>query len=62
MENNTIKIEAVLLTGKDAKRIPCLAVIGAASIIGGIGYGVYKIGKKVYKKFPEFVEFIKKES
>lgn len=48
MEQNTIHREILILSGREVFVIPCLAVIGAASIIGCASYGVYKIGKRVY--------------
>lgn len=37
----------MILTGKEAIIIPCLAVIGAASIVGAVGYGIHKLTKKI---------------
>lgn len=49
--DTTKHVDVMILTGKEAIAIPCLALVGAASIIGATGYGVYKLGKKVYNKF-----------
>ena len=40
----------MILTEKEVVIIPSLAVVGAASIIGAAGYGLYKLGKSVYVK------------
>lgn len=52
--NETHIINGVILTGKEAYTIPCLAMIGAASIIGAGMYGAYKLGStlgsKIFKK------------
>ena len=39
--------EVMILSGREVFLIPCLAVVGAASIMGAIGYGVYRLGKTV---------------
>lgn len=49
MERN-VELNVLLLVGKDAIVIPALAVVGAASIIGAIGYGVHKIGQTLTEK------------
>ena len=66
MSQKTIRIEGILLTEHAAIVIPCLSIIGAASIISALGYGVYKLGKKVYdeknklnKSIKEISEFMK---
>ena len=48
---NTKHMDIMILTGKEVIIVPCLAIIGAASIVGATGYGIYKLGKKVYDKF-----------
>ena len=50
MEQTTFHGEVMILSGREAIAIPCLAVVGAASIVVGVGYGVYKLGKKVLTK------------
>ena len=50
MEQTTLHGEIMILSGKEAIAIPCLAVVGAVSIVGAVGYGVYKLGKKVVDK------------
>ena len=64
MDNNNIKFKAILLTGPEATIVPCLAIVGAASIAGVIGYGAYKLGEKAYEKMSakEDTEIIIKES
>ena len=42
--------EVMILSGREVFLIPCLAVVGAASIIGGLGYGVYRLGRKMVTK------------
>ena len=42
------KPDILILSGKEVFVIPCLAVVGAVSIMATIGYGVYRIGKKAY--------------
>ena len=72
MEQNTIKVRGLLLTGIDAVWIPSLAIVGAASTLTAAGYGVYKfITKKVkdgkereelaksIKEFGEYVDSLK---
>lgn len=41
-------VNVLMLTGREAIVVPCLAFIGAAGIIGVTGYGAYKLGKKAY--------------
>ena len=53
MEQTTIHGEIMILSGREAIVIPCLSVVGAASIVGAVGYGVYKLGKKVVTKVTE---------
>jgi hypothetical protein len=63
MEQNTIHREILILSGREVFVIPCLAAIGAASIIGFASYGVYKIGKSVYDQvIAERVYGVRKES
>ena len=50
MENRTVQIEGLLLTGKSASIISSLAIVGAASIIGGITYVSYKLGQRFAEK------------
>lgn len=50
-KSNTISV--VMLVGKEAYLVPSLAVVGAASIVGAIGYGAYKLGKKVHDELVE---------
>lgn len=50
MENRTVQIEGLLLTGKSANIISSLAIVGAASIIGGITYVSYKLGERSSEK------------
>lgn len=50
-KSNTISV--VMLVGKEAYLVPSLAVVGAASIMGAVGYGAYKLGKKVYNELVE---------
>lgn len=50
MENNMVKIEGLLLTGKSMKNIQSLAMVGAASIISGIIYVSYKLGQRFAEK------------
>lgn len=53
MENNMIKVEGLLLTGKSMKIIPSLAMVGAVGIVSGITYVFYKLGQKfAEKKYP----------
>lgn len=49
MERN-VELNVLLLVGKDAITIPALAVVGAASIMGAIGYGAYKLGQNLAEK------------
>lgn len=53
MEQTKFNGEIMLLCGKEAIVIPCLAMIGAASIMGAIGYGVHKLRTKVGTKVIE---------
>lgn len=46
----------MILTGKEAVIVPSLAVVGAASLIGITGYGLYKFGKSMYDKTTERVK------
>lgn len=50
-----IDIDALVLIGKDALIIPALAMVGAASIAGAIGYGAFKLGQKVADKISEMI-------
>lgn len=50
MNKDTIRIEGILLTGRSAVVIPCLAFIGVASIATTVGIGVYKLGQKMCEK------------
>ncbi len=50
MENRTVHVEGLLLTGKSASVIPSLAVVGAVSIISGITYVSYKLGQRCSEK------------
>ena len=50
MENRTVHVEGLLLTGKSASIIPSLAMVGAASIISGITYVSYKLGQRSTEK------------
>lgn len=52
MDNNTVRVEAILLTGKEAIAIPYLAFIGGLSIAGAIGYKAFK----TYRKFEKFIK------
>lgn len=53
MENNMIKVEGLLLTGKSMTIIPSLAMVGAVGIVSGITYVSYKLGQKfAEKKYP----------
>lgn len=52
MDNNMVRVEAILLTGKEAIVIPCLAFIGGLSIAGAIGYKAFK----TYRKFEKFIK------
>lgn len=47
MDDKTIVVDGILLLGKEAYVIPCLAVLGAASIIGGTIYSSYRLAKAV---------------
>lgn len=49
MERN-VELNVLLLVGKDAIVVPALAIVGAASIIGTIGYGAYKFGQNLAEK------------
>lgn len=49
MDNNTVRIEAILLTGKEAITIPCLALIGGISIGVAVGYTAFKAYRKIEK-------------
>jgi hypothetical protein len=62
MEQNTVKVKGLLITGIDAIWIPGLAVIGAASIFTAAGYGVYKFitkNREDRKEHKKIVESIK---
>lgn len=63
MDNNTIKVKAILLTGKEAITIPCLAFIGGASIVGIVGLKLFKLCRKhaniKSKKEDELIQSIK---
>ena len=50
MEKTTFHGEILILSGREAVLIPCLAVIGAVSIIGAGIYGVSTLTKKVLTK------------
>lgn len=50
---HTIKINVLMLTGKEALVVPCLATVGAASILSATAYGVYKLGRKVSEKMAD---------
>ena len=50
MENNMVKVEGLLLTGKSMKSIQILAMVGAVSIISGIIYVSYKLGQRFAEK------------
>lgn len=50
MENNMVKIEGLLLTGKSMKNIQSLAIVGAVSIISGTIYVFYKLGQRFAEK------------
>lgn len=50
MEQTTFHGEVMILSGREVFVIPCLAVVGAASVMTAVGYGVYKLGKKVLTK------------
>lgn len=64
MEQNMIRVKGLLLTGIDAVWIPCMAIIGAASVVTAAGYGVYTFfskkseHKKLVKSVNEFKEYV----
>lgn len=66
MENKTVQIEGLLLTGKSASIISSLAIVGAASIIGGFTYVTYKLGQRSAEKkslkdsIKKFIELFEK--
>lgn len=67
MNQKTIEIKGLLLTGIDAVAIPSFAIIGVVSIGAAMTYGVYKLSKKFMRKhdeleksIKEFTEFVKK--
>lgn len=66
MENRTVQIEGLLLTGKSSSIISSLAIVGAASIIGGLTYVTYKLGQRSAEKkslkdsIKKFIELIEK--
>ena len=49
MEHN-VKINMLVLTGKDALVVPGLATIGAAAVLSVTVRSVYKLGVKVAEK------------
>lgn len=50
MENNMVKIEGLLILGKNLKSIQRLAIVGAVSIVSGITYVSYKLGQRFAEK------------
>ena len=50
MENNMVKVEGLLLTGRSMKSIQRLAMVGALSIISGTIYVSYKLGQRFAEK------------
>ena len=50
MNNNTIRIEGLLLTGKDAVLMPCLAIIGAATVATTAIYVGHKLVTRIHEK------------
>ena len=46
MENNMVKLEGLLILGKNMKSIQRLAIVGAVSIISGTIYVSYKLGQR----------------
>lgn len=64
MDNNTIQVKAILLTGKEAITMPCLAFIGRASIVGIVGLKLFKLcrkyaNRKSKKEEDELIQSIK---
>lgn len=50
MENNMVKLEGLLILGKNMKSIQRLAIVGAVSIVSGITYVSYKLGQRFAEK------------
>ena len=50
MENNMVKVEGLLIIGKNLKSIQRLAIVGAVSIVSGITYVSYKLGQRFAEK------------
>ena len=50
MENNMVKLEGLLIIGKNLKSIQRLAIVGAVSIVSGITYVSYKLGQRFAEK------------
>lgn len=52
MEHN-VKINMLVLTGKEALVVPGLATIGAVTVLSFAISGAYKLGKKVAEKIDD---------
>lgn len=50
MENNMVKVEGLLILGKNLKSIQRLAIVGAVGIVSGITYVSYKLGQRFAEK------------
>lgn len=50
MEDKSIKVTAVILTGKEVTTIYCLAVVGAVYTIGHLCSKAYRLGKRAARK------------